>query len=333
MKFSLPWKKDAKAQDINLSTEPLLGSDLESEGTPIESSVKEGLPVLHDLPELSVDAAASLNNNFSVPETGTAPEQVVAKTQGKKLNLKRIFSRSGQASKLSSNKDNSIRVIIGYFPDITEKDAREYALGLAQKHCDQLAISYYGAYKHARGYVFEIQEGGNGKAYSPEIIKYFDSLPAYEAGEHNAVVLKTATRLVEVVRHKDGLGMVILPEQSQRETSTWLSPHKTLKPVIPSREKYFYISCAVFATGFMAALISGSLFRLQPFSTTADVKKEMLSVNKLPRSQWSVLSATPKGFYVKTIRFQDGKWLPPELAAEEPAAPVAQSPASTEGKK
>lgn len=225
-----------------------------------------------------------------------------------------------------------IRLIIGYFPGITEREAKEYAKGLAQKHCDQLSISYTGAFKHANGYAFEIQEGGGGKAFTPEVLKYFDSLGPYTAGENHYVVLKTATRLVEVVRLQDGLGTVILPEGAKKDVTDWLKPSKSLKNAQPSQAKFFYATSLLFASGVVACILSGAVFRLQPYSAEAAVKKEIVSASKLPRSQWAVLSATPRGFYVKTLRFSEGRWLPPELAAEEPSNQPVKSSSELEKK-
>jgi hypothetical protein len=224
-----------------------------------------------------------------------------------------------------------IRVIIGYFSDISEKDAKEYAQGIADKHCDQNSLVHYGAYQYRDGYVYEVHEGGSGRAFSPEILKHFESRGPLLPGEFRAVIVKTATRIVEVQQTRDGIAAIFLPESSNAEQASWLVPTKRMTPAMNRRTTFFKASAVVFATGIFGLIATGLLFRLQPIDFSAGPKPLVISASQLPRSQWSQLLNTPEGFYVRTLRFQDNKWMGPEYAPDTVTDSTSSNPLPAAG--
>jgi hypothetical protein len=215
---------------------------------------------------------------------------------------------------------------MGYFAEISEKDAREYAQGLAAKHFDQQSLVHFDAYKYDAGFVYEVHEGGSGRAYAPAVLKHFKSLGPLAPGEYRVIILKTASRYVEVQQLRDGLATILLPESAQRVPTEGIEATKAMTPALDRRNTFFKLSAGLFASGVVAMLLSGLIFRLQPIDLTAGPKPEVITASKLPRTQWSQLVNTPAGFYVKALRFQNGKWMGPELAPEAappPPAPVA----------
>lgn len=210
-----------------------------------------------------------------------------------------------------------IRVLMGYLPEVSARDAREYAQGLASKHFEQLGLAFYGAFPYGTGYVFEVHEGGPGKAYAPEIIDYFEELGPFQVGEEHKLFVETATRTVEIRRQRDGLVVLILPESVRVVTSDALEPAKALTPVMDRRDKVLYVGSVIFATGFVAALTSGMLFRAQPYEEVADPPPTSVSISHLPIGQWKRVVATPPGVYVSALKFADGKWLEPDIQQAE----------------
>ena len=213
-----------------------------------------------------------------------------------------------------------IRVIIGYLPEVTEKDALDYAMGIADKHFEQLGLAYYDAFQYDGGYVFEAHEGGHGKAYSPQILEYFTSQGPYRSSETHSVVIRTATRKVEVQRARQGLTAIVLPESSDLQPTAWLTPGAPMTPALNKRTGLLVTGAALFVTGFMALMVAAFVARYQPYEAAPKMTPEVLSMQDLPMGQWPVLQAVPAGSYVKALRFRNGRWEPPELTTPGEAA-------------
>lgn len=219
-----------------------------------------------------------------------------------------------------------IKVILGYFPDISHRDAFEYAQGIAEKHFEQPGMVHYGAFEYDTGYIYEVHEGGEGLAFTPAILKYFKSQGPFKVGENLFVTIKTATRLVEVQRLRNGISAILLPEATPRQPTPWLRAVGPLTPALNRRSAFFKVSATVFASGILTLLVSGTVFRLQPYDLTIGPKVQTISTATLPRTQWSALSNVAPGFYVKALRYRSGKWEAPELTSDGtgPASPPFQ---------
>lgn len=214
-----------------------------------------------------------------------------------------------------------IRVIIGYLPEVTERDAIEYATGVAEKHFDQLGLASYDAFEYAKGFAYEVHEGGSGRAYLPQIIEYFNSQGAFRVGENVSVVLQTATRKVEVQRTRDGLAAIVLPESSDARPTEWLEPTEPLTPALNKRTGLLVAGAAVFATGFLALVITALLARYQPYTDPPPAAVIEVKFQDLPTAQWPALTTIAEGTYVRALRYRNGKWEPPEVGStSDPAA-------------
>lgn len=220
-----------------------------------------------------------------------------------------------------------IRVLMGFLPEVSARDAKEYAQGMAEKHFEQMGLSYFEAFEFGNGYVFEAHEGGDGKAYAPEIIKYFESLGAYQVGEVNSVTIRTASRFLEVQRMREGLAAIMLPESAEATPTAWLHPTTSMTPGLNRRTAFLYAGVAVFATGVLSMLLAATVFRLQPYATAPAQKVESVSTADLPRSQWSRLESLPANSYVKALRYRNDKWESPEIVTDAPASTPTASPA------
>lgn len=214
-----------------------------------------------------------------------------------------------------------VRVIIGYLPEVSERDALEYAIGLAEKHFDQLGLAFFDAFKFDNGFVFEIHEGGSGRAYVPKIIEYFEATGPYDAENPVSVVLKTGTRRVEVQKARSGLVSVLLPESSTAEPSAQIEATSAMQPALNKRTGFLVVSAALFVTGFAAVMTAAFIARFQPYEAPPERPVEQISAASLPLNQWFRVEAVPPGSYVKALRFRNQRWEAPELGAEVPEAP------------
>lgn len=235
---------------------------------------------------------------------------------------KRLKGRGGEAIAV-----RPIKALMGFLPEVSYKDAKEYAQGIAEKHFEQIGLAYFEAFKYKSGYVYEAHEGGGGKAFAPAIIKYFDTLGEYKAGERHSVVLPTSTRMLEVERTREGLVAIMLPESSDVSPTEWLHPEKSMTPGLHLRTSFLLAAGVVFITGVIAMLSSGVLFRIQPYDVPLAPPEDRVSVASLPLSQWARIERVTGNFYVTAIKFENNKWLEPILVQEEVTAPSQTLPA------
>lgn len=238
-----------------------------------------------------------------------------------KKGLPSWLPRFGKAEKGHKPEIRPIRVLMGYLPEVSARDAKEYAQGIAEKHFEQMGLVFFGAFPYDNGFVFEVHEGGEGKAFAPEILKHFEALGPYQVGEQHTVCIQTATRVLEVQRGREGLAAILLPENSPTRGDDWLTPTKALTPAMDRRDKVFYTGAAIFATGFVAVLLSGTVFRLQLQEEPAPPKPRVVSASTLPMSQWSRVQALPENAYVRALRYKNGRWEAPEIQTEAVSPP------------
>lgn len=210
-----------------------------------------------------------------------------------------------------------IAILFGYLPDVRERDAQEYAIGYAAEFLQTQASVFYEVFPYRQGYAFEVQQGGNGKAFLPGILKHFDSLGEFVAGENSRLVISTATRQAEVYRTREGLDFVLLPEGSNKEASDWLTPSTSMTPVINRKTGFFVASAALFATGFIAMMVTGMLTRYQEWEPAPPPHVAFVKLQDTPAGQWSRLQNVPSTSYVKALRFRNGTWEQPEVVVDQ----------------
>lgn len=207
-----------------------------------------------------------------------------------------------------------VQVLMGYLPEVSERDALEYAMGLSDKYLVQEGISYFAATKYGPGYIYEVHEGGSGKAFGPEIARYFQSVGPFNPQAPEVVYIGTAQRIVEVTRERVGLSAILLPESTEAVPSEWLRPKKAMRPGVPRRKGMLVAGILLLVTGTLAAATTGVYFRLQGYAPAPAQPIERIQVGNLPSQQWDVLMRTQ---HVKALRYADGAWQAPEVYTEE----------------
>lgn len=229
-----------------------------------------------------------------------------------------------------------IRVFMGYLPEVTERDARDYALGIAERNCEQISLVYYDAFKLNDGYAYEVHEGGSGRAFLPEIIEHFAAQGPFAKGGVDAnVFIRTATRMVQVERTHDGLQAFQLPESAVEVASDWLEGTTKMTPAIQTMTSVLVVGAALFTTGFLAMTLA-MVSRIQPYDPPPApiVERATDGFNLSPLSRWTTLQGVTGDEYVKALRYANGKWeldrgtAPAAAPVADPAAPVAPTAAT-----
>lgn len=228
-----------------------------------------------------------------------------------------------------------IQVLMGYLPEVSERDALEYAMGIADKYVTQVGLAFYAATKFGGGYIYEVHEGGSGKAFGPELVRHFTEAGPYQADAPQVVHIKTAQRMVEVTRERDSVGVVLLPDDAEVQSPDWLRPRKAMTPGIPRRKGMLYAGVGLLISGTIAAGLTGAFFRLQGYALAPDQPVVAVSADVLPSQQWNQVRSVPlePGEYVKALRYKDGKWQEPERSSIEEDAIAAEAALAAESKE
>lgn len=301
----------------DMSTKGTDSSVLEESSVSVESTTSDAAPIGHLLPpEQQVE-----DSTENTVESGTT---AVFKPKKLDLLLAKLKSKSyaKKESSTSASFEVPIRMIIGFLPDVSERDALEYSVGLAYKHFEQISLAFYDVYKYQNGYIYELHEGGSGRAFTPEIIKYFNSRGPVDNAVPVSVVLPTATRLLQIQRSHDGLICVLLPENSTLAVSEDIKPHEKMRPAINKNTGLLVAGGIMFVSGFLAMMVTGLIIRDHPVDVAKEAKRS-ISYNDSPLAKY--LDLKSRNETVEKIEFINGLWQP-LIPISVPA--VAPAPAS-----
>lgn len=210
--------------------------------------------------------------------------------------------------------ERPLRILMGYVPEVSEKDARFFASGVAEKNTESGFITYLGLFRYETGYAYEIHEGGHGRSYLEPLLRYYQGLPPGQVEGESAVFIATAQRLIQVEKLAEGgLVCVQLPEGSTAEESVWLVPTVRLKPLQSLNTGMVLASTAFLLVSAVVAL-AAYWTRFQPYEAPPAPQHEHVRLADLPSQRWNQLPAPPQGQYIHAWRYQDGKWQEPQLA-------------------
>lgn len=221
-----------------------------------------------------------------------------------------------------------VMVLMGYLPEVTSKDAMDYALGMAEKYLTQVGMAFFYVTKHDRGFIWEVHEGGPGKAYGPEIsAKFGGNRLAGANGVPLKVVLDTATRKVEVSQGVEGLTAVLLPQGSTELADTSLIPRQNMTPAIPRRKGLLIMGALVLASGVLVSTLAGYFFRVQEFAAAPTRPIATVDAKLLPHLYWknASLGLRPED-RVRAMRFEKGAWQPMDLYPRVTPAVATETP-------
>lgn len=239
-----------------------------------------------------------------------------------------------------------IRLFMGYVPDVTEKDARFFAMGVAEKNVESEYISYLGVFRYGTGYAYEIQEGGHGHSYLTKIIKHFNQLPPNLHDAETAVFVATASRMVQIEKTADGgLVCIQLPELYKVQETDWVKPEKKLK-LLRDQNSGIMMVAGTYLGISLLVLAGAFLTRYVPRENPAGrVWYDTVSMKELPISQWgSMIQETNNNHYILSLRYNGKEWCRKTEVTEtcgdrhvtvhpgtSPGQPAAVTPASAPG--
>ena len=237
------------------------------------------------------------------------------------MNLKGLAAFRQFANKLNSKKEvtageRPIRVVIGFLANVAERDALEYAMGVCEKLFDQLSITFYDVFPYEDGFIYEIHEGGPGRAYAPLFISSFKNLGPFDptTAQTNAFLIPTGSRHVEVIRIRGGVSSLMLPESYVLpfDKETVAPSSHVMTPAFNQRTGFLTISAIFFAVSFFAFVVT-ALVQRQPYEPPPPVANEKLEYRQLPSAQWpNLVLQAQAGKVIKALRYKDGSWKPIE---------------------
>lgn len=220
-----------------------------------------------------------------------------------------------------------LRVLVGFIPETSERDAVEFALGVAGRHCTAIDNSMYQVFKWQGGYAYEVHEGGSGNSLLPAVLAEFDrkvSPSELEAGAAPPAVvafLAAGLRGLKVSRTPTGFAAVALPEDQEVVQSEFVQPGKSLRAVTPRRYGMLISGAIVMGLGALA-FISANLGRIQPYEAPPAKVVVTPNIDNLPLGQLpDMLSKMEQGATVTGLEYKAGKWTIASTAATP--APVA----------
>ncbi|WP_018234203.1 hypothetical protein [Thioalkalivibrio thiocyanodenitrificans] len=143
-----------------------------------------------------------------------------------------------------------IRYIAGHMPGLSVKDGTAFVHAYIERNIDAIDATGYWVQKYEDGILYEIQEGGKGRALLPSILKKLQT--------EDAVIIPTSTRQVRLGFTERGFQCLLLPESSVEEETPGIKGGPKLKPA-KGDAKGWVISGGVLVTLGLIVAISGSL--------------------------------------------------------------------------
>lgn len=224
----------------------------------------------------------------------------------------------------TASETGPVSLLLEYLNNVSEDDAREYALGYIESNATSKTV-FYGVFPHARGYVVEIQEGGSGQAFTPALLQ---ALNAPEFKEQKPLVrakLLTGQKELFVSVTPTHLSTMVLPRGADIAFDLNCQPSDSpLAPITFDHTKRFLGAAKSLFGVSIAILVLALLF--QPSSPV--LKATPVSADTLPLAQWVKSSAWPANEAPITVRLQEGgKELKVITASNQPVAGAAPVPA------
>lgn len=252
--------------------------------------------------------------------------------------------------------DTATNVLIGYLEGVAKRDAEAYARSFAIRALAPAERCFYAVERLWSGYLYEVQEGGAGRSFLPDLAREVD------ANVGCLVLIPSGRRVFEMsVRNGRPVGS-LLPEARSREVQTtlfaralptgpldgrafgvvvpaWVTGDQIrFRPIRATRRmrrvaRPMSTALALSATGFLiglSLLVSGAgLFYWSPHRLP---RANSLTMEKLPHRQWeAVMRAIDAANYVDKLEYRDGEWtvrttVPPPPAPTPTPAPTPGAP-------
>ena len=173
---------------------------------------------------------------------------------------------------------------------------------------NNIVNTVYAVHQHNTGWAYEVHEGGPRRAFLPIILKTFEEQAGSVITDDSLVTIETSGRRVQVERTQDGIKAYQMPEAYQVPQTPWLEPGPRMTPVVPLRFGMVVFGGAIFATGFLALIVTLAVRPAPPPLTVPS--KQAVAFADLPISQWSnLVNAYTDGYIVDSLKWVNGSWV------------------------
>lgn len=184
----------------------------------------------------------------------------------------------------------------------SRREAMEFAKGYAEKHFDAPGVCWFETLPFMGGFLWEVQEMGDGLSYLPAAAKVLS-----EPGAKGWIRFR---RRVLQIRMMDGKpSFLMLAEEMSRVTIEngrgEMAAAGKMRPVVKHGTKLLTLGGATFGTGIAAlAMVLAFDFSVQAFVPGP----RKLEQDLLPHRQWARVERVPPNLYVETMRFTNQQW-------------------------
>lgn len=257
-----------------------------------------------------------------------------------------------------------IRLIIGFLPGIETKDARAFAQGYIERHMQAIDVASWYVQRYKDGTLYEIHEGGEGRAYLPSILKLLESTPK--------VLIPISGRMVSVEKGADDqISSLLMPESFVGEATEGVKPGPRMHPALGDARGWIFTGGTFFAIGLLFFLLGtaihlgaryvyelgvsqaevgdvGKILAMAKGEYPSQAARDVMPLSDTPVAQWPKLINSTDPRVVKALRYEKDTWrleyeeseALPEVPndageqvpdAEVSAAPVPQPPAVRRG--
>ena len=217
-----------------------------------------------------------------------------------------MFNRNKKQNNIFVEDPNKpIFLSIESYHGMNKKQLEKYIYGLVEKNVKSLRGANYQIIKFEKGYVVEIQEGGNGYGSLQSVLRHLE--------DHSEAIIETSSnRKVKVVKKNSSNGTLFksytLNEGDNTPTTDSIAFVDQLKPVITSGYAFWRLSIGIAVIG-LATMFSGAIFKHIVYDTTDKINFHS-SGKVVPLKQLNdILIAKPQsGNYISAIRYKNGSW-------------------------
>jgi hypothetical protein len=193
---------------------------------------------------------------------------------------------------------------------------------MAERYCSQLEIVNVGIYAYEDGFVYELQEGGDGRGYFPALLRKKQR----ESEDESSTVLRAGERLVKIVLKPGALQCLLLPTETDALAEE-VEPSGPMSPLENLNYGFLMAASILFVSGFSALLVTGLLFRYQPPRPPKPIPhRQQTAIEYWNSTGIHLFERMPSSQYLAAMRFDNGRW---GLSFASVPAPSAGTPAAS----
>jgi hypothetical protein len=197
--------------------------------------------------------------------------------------------------------DLPISIIFDKLGNVSRRDAEAHCRGIIYKYFPNPVESHFFIKKHNNEWYCEVQEGGNGEAFLPEIIKKIKNNEEFEE-----LYVPSGTKWTKVVNDVDeGILFVTLTDDKtdfpvEVKRTSWMTPFQG------DSRNFLAISVSVLVISFIVMIVTYTSYKaVEQYTFEIDHKKDTFSMLHRYQTQMERL---PSDRYINKLEYSDGTW-------------------------